>query len=145
MSAMRWLDRSQATTDAITARLTDASATLAAALRNANRTLLQNGTAGFDAARAFGDDLRSDARRAAQSTRSLVVEHPRESALAIALTGAVVGCALYFFLRSRPLRRKTADPAGRPHKRRARAAATPRTARDSVRRRAPHKDATRSP
>jgi hypothetical protein len=124
MSAMRWLDRSHATTDAITARLTDASATLAAALRDANRTLLKNGTAGFDAVRAFGDDLRSDARRMRQSTRSLVVEHPRESALAIALTGAVVGCALYFFLRSRPLRRKTATPAARPHKRRARAVST---------------------
>ena len=144
MSAMRWLDRSHATSDAITARLTDASATLAAALRDANRTLLKNGTAGFDAARAFGDDLRSDARRMRQSTRSLVVEHPRESALAIALTGAVVGCALYFFLRSRPLRRKTATPA-RPHKRRARAVSTSKIARDPDRRRAPRKDATRSP
>jgi hypothetical protein len=89
--AYGWMDRATAANNAVTSRLADASEALTSTLRDANDVLARQGAAGLDLARTFGGELAVNARRAGNSTRSLIAERPLESAVIVALTGVAIG------------------------------------------------------
>lgn len=90
MNALRWLDRNSST-DAMHARLADASDALARSLGSAQHALSQRGAAGMDTARAWGEDMLGGARRLGRSTQGLMAERPVQTALLIGVAGFALG------------------------------------------------------
>ncbi|NCT69024.1 MAG: hypothetical protein GXC76_15460 [Rhodanobacteraceae bacterium] len=60
-------------------------------MRDAEHAITRRGSAGVEAARAFGDDLLGGARHLQRSTRTLLAERPLETLLVIGIAGFAIG------------------------------------------------------
>lgn len=109
----KWLDRTISASGDVGGRVADASETLIATLRNANRAIAAQGAAGWNHARGLSDELVSKGRHVRKSTSSFIADRPLESVLIIGLVGVAVG---WVMRRSRE-RAAESSPAPKPRRR----------------------------
>jgi ElaB/YqjD/DUF883 family membrane-anchored ribosome-binding protein len=98
-------------------RLMEASRGVSDALRDATARLSQGASTGAEYARALGDDVYTESRRAARSTRRLVQQRPLEAVLIVGLASFAIGWVLRRLQEPAPPQRASAARSTRPRRR----------------------------
>ncbi|MGA9422451.1 MAG: hypothetical protein WBW61_08810 [Rhodanobacteraceae bacterium] len=92
--SIKWMDREVPGYADIGSRVADASHALIATLRDANQAVAKRSAAGWNSARALGEDVLVKGRHTRETTAGFIAERPLESVLIIGLAGVAIGWIL---------------------------------------------------